>query len=296
MSARRSAFTLVELLVVIAIIGLLIALLLPAVQAAREASRRSSCQNNLKQLGLALHTFHDTYQRLPPGWEAFAAAGSRIPDPEGVPGWGWGSHILSGLEQTALAEQIKLAVAVDDPIHDQPRLKKLDVFRCPSDAYVEDLFTLDAEDGSGPLLDLARANYVAMFGTRELEDCEGLGPQQCTGDGPLYHNSKTNFRDLLDGLTSTILAGERSSRVGHSTWTGAVAGGEEAFARVMGIADHTPNHPNSHLDDFGRYHPGGALFLLGDGSVRFLSEKIALPVYQGLATRSGGEPTPVGGF
>jgi prepilin-type N-terminal cleavage/methylation domain-containing protein/prepilin-type processing-associated H-X9-DG protein len=269
MFSSRRGFTLVELLVVIAIIGLLIALLLPAVQAARESARRNSCQNNLKQLGLALHNFHDTYHRLPAGWEAYASAGSRTPDPEGVPGWGWGAHILSGLEQSALAEQIRLTVAIDDPLHDPARLKKLDVFRCPSDPKLDDHFTLDAEDGSGPLLDLARASYVAMFGTLELEDCEGLGSQQCRSDGPFYHNSKTNFRDILDGLTSTILAGERSVRVGDSTWTGSVSGGEEAFARVMGIADHTPNHPHSHLDDFGSHHPGGAQFLLGDGSVRF---------------------------
>lgn len=294
MNTRRSAFTLVELLVVIAIIGLLIALLLPAVQAAREAARRNSCRNNLKQLGLGLHTYHDAYQRLPAGWEAYVAAGSKTPDPEGVPGWSWGANILASLEQPALADQIRLNVAIDDPQHAQPRITRLDVFRCPSDPKVDDLFTLDAEDGSGPLLDLARANYVGMFGTKELEDCEGLGPLQCQSDGPLYHNSKTNFRDILDGLTNTILAGERSSRLGDSTWTGSVSGGEEAFARVMGVADHTPNHTSSHLDDFGSHHSGGAQFLLGDGSVRFLSENIALPAYQSLSTRAGGES--VGSF
>jgi prepilin-type N-terminal cleavage/methylation domain-containing protein len=290
MFAKRNAFTLVELLVVIAIIGLLIALLLPAVQAAREASRCTTCRNNLKQIGLGLHTFHDTYHRLPAGWEAYTAAGSQIPDPEGVPGWAWGAHILSGIEQAPLADQIQLKVAIDDPQHAAPRIKKLEIFRCSSDPKIEDLFTLDAEDGSGPILDLARANYVGMFGTKELEDCEGLGPQQCTSDGPLYHNSKTNFRDILDGLTSTILAGERSSRLGDSTWTGSVSGGEEAMARAMGVADHTPNHASSHLDDFGSHHAGGAQFVLGDGSVRFISENIALPVYQSLATRAGGEP------
>ena len=294
MSVSRKAFTLVELLVVIAIIGLLIALLLPAVQAARESARRNSCRNNLKQLGLALQTHHDAYQRLPAGWEAFTTATSRIPDPEGVPGWGWGANLLGGLEQPALADQIRLNVAIDDPQHAAPRVKKLDVFRCPSDPKSDDLFTLDAEDGSGPMLQLARANYVAMFGTQELHDCEGLGPQQCKSDGPLYHNSKTNFRDILDGLTSTILAGERSSRLGDSTWTGSVSGGEEAFVRVMGVADHTPNHTSSHLDDFGSHHPGGAQFVLGDGSVRFISENIALPIYQSLSTRAGKEP--VGSF
>jgi type II secretory pathway pseudopilin PulG len=190
----------VELLVVIAMIGLLIALLLAAVQAAREAARRTSCRNNLKQLGLALHMHHDAHQQLPPGWQAFAAPGSATPDPEGVPGWGWAAHILGRMEQDGLSETIRLNVAIDDPPHAAPRIKKLDVFRCPSDPRVEDVFTLDAEDGSGPLLDLARANYVGMFGTTELEDCEGLGSQQCLGDGPLYHNSKTNFRELLDRL------------------------------------------------------------------------------------------------
>ena len=199
------------------------------------------------------------------------------------------------MEQTALTDTIRLDRPIDDVIHARARLQKLDVFRCPADPRVEESFILDAEDGSGPLVDMARSNYVAMFGTMELEDCEGLGPgQQCVSDGPLYHNSKTGFRDLLDGLTSTILTGERSSRVGDSTWTGVVAGGEEAFARVMGIADHTPNHPNSHLDDFGSHHSGGAHFLLGDGSVRFLSEHISLTIYQSLSTRAGGEP--VGSF
>lgn len=249
MFSKRTAFTLVELLVAIAIIGILIALLLPAVQAAREAARRNTCRNNLKQLGLGLHAYHDAHKRLPSGWEAFAAPLSQTPDPEGVPGWAWGVHILNGLEQAALIDEIHLDVAIDDPRNSTSRIKKLDVFRCPSDPKNEDVFTLYADDGSGPMLDLARANYVAMFGAKELEDCEGLGPRQCMSDGAMYHNSKTNFRDILDGLTSTILAGERSSRLGHSTWTGSVAGGEEALARAMGVADHTPNHTSSHLDD-----------------------------------------------
>jgi hypothetical protein len=85
------------------------------------------------------------------------------------------------------------------------------------------------------------------------------------------------------------LVGERSSRLGYSTWVGSVSGGEEAFARVLGIADHPPNHPGAHLDDFTSEHPAGTNFLSADGSVRLVVETIDLGVYAGLATRAGGE-------
>src|SRR4051812_44160565 len=160
MRAAHKAFTLVELLVVIAIIGLLIAMLLPAVQAARESARKTVCRNNLKQIGLALHSFHDVQHRLPPGWEAYAAVGSKVPDPDGVPGWGWGANLLGFLEQTALADTVRLDLPITSPVHVQQRIKKLEILRCPSDPHREDVFTLDAEDGSGPIVDLARANYV----------------------------------------------------------------------------------------------------------------------------------------
>ncbi|MFT5526632.1 MAG: prepilin-type N-terminal cleavage/methylation domain-containing protein, partial [Pirellulaceae bacterium] len=95
---KRRAFTLVELLVVIAIIGILVAMLLPAIQAARESARRTQCNNNFKQIGIALHIYHDNFRSLPPGWVAFDDAGN--PDPEeGLPGWGWAPHILPYMEQ-----------------------------------------------------------------------------------------------------------------------------------------------------------------------------------------------------
>src|SRR5689334_23469471 len=96
---KRTTFTLVELLVVIAIIGVLVALLLPAVQAAREAARASQCKNNLKQLGIALHNYHDVMRVLPPGWIA--------DKPEGVPGWGWASLVMRYMEQTNLEQYIQ---------------------------------------------------------------------------------------------------------------------------------------------------------------------------------------------
>ena len=294
MSRLRYAFTLVELLVVIAIIGLLIALLLPAVQAARESARRASCLNNMKQIGLAMHNFHDTLNQLPAGWEAYDPV-TRVPNPEGEPGWGWAAKLQGQMEQTALSDLIRLSVAITDPVHVVARVTEVDSYRCPSDTAREPIFILDAEDGSGPLTTLAIANYVGVFGTMELEDCEGLGPgNQCASDGMLYHNSKTNFRDVLDGLSQTFMVGERSSRHDKSTWIGMVSGGEESMARIMGVGDHTPNHPTGHFDDFDSNHPGGCHFALGDGSVRFISENISERVYKALCTRAGKES--VGAF
>jgi prepilin-type N-terminal cleavage/methylation domain-containing protein len=295
MRRARYAFTLVELLVVIAIIGLLIALLLPAVQAARESARRASCLNNMKQIGLALHNYHDTFKRFPAGWEAFDPA-TKTPDPEGEPGWGWAARIQEQMEETALADLIELNVPILDPRHDRARVTVMESFRCPSEPLRDSLFELDAEDGSGPLTTLAIANYVGVFGTLELDDCEGLGPgNQCFGDGVLYHNSKTNFHDILDGTSQTLIVGERYALHDKSTWVGAVSEGEEAFARILGIADHLPNDPGGHFDDFGSHHPGGCHFALADGSVRFISQSISERIYKALCTRAGGE-TVSGGF
>ena len=286
----RKAFTLVELLVVIAIIGLLMGLLLPAVQAARESARRNTCRNHLKQMGLAMHNYHDIHLKLPAGWQAYALP-ALSPDPEGEPGWGWASAILPQMEQTALSESLNPGLPITDAANATGRVTALEVFRCPSDATQEITFDLLAEGTTTPLVTLARSNYVAMFGTKELEDCEGLGPGKiCTSDGFLHHNSKTNFRDVLDGLSQTLMLGERSSKLDASTWTGFVAGGEEPMARVMGVADHTPNHPSAHFDDFSSYHSGGTNFVLGDGSVRFIADNISEAVYKGISTKAGREP------
>ncbi len=286
--SRRSAFTLVELLVVIAIIGMLIALLLPAVQAAREAGRRTVCRSKMRQLGLALHAYHDIHNRLPAGWRGYA--GINVPDPQGAPGWGWATALFPYLEQTTLQSQIDQNVSLLDPMHDAVRLTQLELFLCPSDSSNVPWFDLDAEAG-GPLTTLSRSNYVGVFGTLELEECEDLGPgEQCIGDGIFFHNSVVTLGSVLDGLSNTCFVGERSSRLGFSTWVGVAAGGEEAFARILGIGDHTPNHPTGHFDDFSSHHPMGTHFAFGDASVRLIPASIDLAVYQGLLTCNGGEP------
>ena len=284
MNSTRKAFTLIELLVVIAIIAILIAILLPAIQAAREASRRSTCQNNLKQIGIALHLYNDSLKALPAGWIGFDP-GTRQPDPEGEPGWGWAAHILPYMEGENLARAIDFKLPVGDAVNAEARTTVIETFICPSDVPTDDdgRFSLEGEDGSGSVGELAQSNYVGVFGTFEIED------DPSAGDGTFFHNSWIRLRQITDGLSRTLMVGERSSLHGPSAWAGVIAGGEEAMARVVGTADHVPNQSHGHIDDFGSYHPGGTQFLLGDGSVDTVSQDIDVRVYQALSTRAGRE-------
>ncbi len=286
MSRARSAFTLVELLVVIAIIGVLIALLLPAIQSAREAARRMQCANNLKQVGIALQMHHDAKKHLPAGWLAFDPATGQ-PDPEGEPGWGWAAMILPFMEEGNLAAQIDYRLPIADPKNKPARDKLVTIYRCPSDPG-EDTFSLDKEDGSGPLFDLPKANYVGVFGNFDVEDpLPGLKPGE--GNGVFYHNRKLQYREIRDGLSKTLVVGERYSRNGGSTWTGMISGAEEAAERTVGIADDMFNHLDGHVGDFGSEHAGACQFLFADGSVDTLVDTMDLAVFKALCTRAGGE-------
>ena len=283
----------IELLVVIAIIGILIGLLLPAVQAAREAARRTSCFNNMRQLGLALHSYHDVHRTLPPGWIGLEPVTGR-PWAEGEPGWGWASFILPQMEQQVVAKElVNYSLPIVDPLNDAARMTNLPGFRCPTDSPTRHFALLNEDDGS-VLTQLATSNYVAVYGTHHLEDCEGLPPGKiCQGDGSFHHLSNIRWADIRDGLSNTMIVGERASMFGNSTWLGVVSGGEEAMARILGIADHPPNTPGGHLDDFSSHHPAGTNFVLGDGSVRLIHETIDLDVYRALVTRAEGEAVVV---
>lgn len=286
--------TLVELLVVIGIIGLLAALLLPAVQAAREAGRRIQCQDHVRQTGLALQNHHSVQGRLPPGWVTHTANGG--------PGWGWAAIILPGIDQQALQDASDAGFGpggpggpgsggkpIGDPANRRFRETPIPLLLCPSDPY-EDLFTLHrggpgGGPGGPPMFDLARANYLGVFGTRTLE----ANPR--TGDGTFFQNSSVRFADIRDGLSNTLMVGERCTRLDCATWVGAVPGAYQGKARVVGRAGSVPNHVLNDFSDFSSYHPFGANFVLGDGSAKLISDEIDLAVYRALATRSGGEVT-----
>lgn len=296
----RSGFTLVELLVVIAIIGILVGLLLPAVQAAREAARRMQCTNHLRQLGLAVHNYESANRRIPSGWIASNA--------HGEPGWGWAAALLPYMEGNNLHQQIDFGRPIADARHATVRTTVIPTFLCPSDTG-PNLFEIAAgdghdhdhaarssnhsafgshsasgvDDGSEKLFQVSKSNYVGMFGTFEIEDA----PYK--GDGMFYGNSRTKFSDVIDGLSNTLMSGERSSRLGGSLWQGNISAAAEPHARILGVADHGPNDPQAHFDDFSSYHTGGANFMRADVSVSFISNNIDVTVYRAMSTRAGGE-------
>jgi prepilin-type N-terminal cleavage/methylation domain-containing protein len=283
MSRRHSGFTLVEVLVVIAIISILIALLLPAVQFARESARAAQCHNNLKQMGIALHLYHDTNRRFPPGWDGV--------DPEGAPGWGWGSAILPQLDQGPINDQIVRHLSISDAANQLAREAGVPVYLCPSDSPRERFLIYgdleDAIDAGTPLFEVGKSNYIGVYGTQEIED------DPAAGDGTFFYRSRLTMADIRDGMSNTLIVGERHSELGGSTWTGVVEGANEAMARIVGASDHTPNDPHHHFDDFTSRHPTGVHFLLGDGSVRRINDTIDLSVYHALVTRDGNEPVAV---
>jgi prepilin-type N-terminal cleavage/methylation domain-containing protein len=296
MSTRRRAFTLVELLVVIAIIGILIALLLPAVQASREAARRTSCTNNLKQIGLAMHMYHDNHNELPPGWIAFDPR-TGGPHWYGLPGWGWAARILPFIEQAPLYKSlVHLDLPITDPANDEARIFSLAIYRCPTDAGGRTFVLPDGGpylgSGSYSPVELATGSYMGVFGTFHFHDvCDPASSHYngCLGDGAFFLNSRVAFRDMLDGLSQTLVAGERSSRWAPSTWLGVVTGGKHAPARICGIALFPPNSEQDeehYSHNFSSFHPQGTNFVAADGSVKLIAETIDEKTYHALCTRA----------
>jgi prepilin-type N-terminal cleavage/methylation domain-containing protein/prepilin-type processing-associated H-X9-DG protein len=282
-SGSRKGFTLIELLVVIAIIAILIGLLLPAVQKVREAAARLKCKNNMKQIGLALHSYHDRTERLPPGYASGVTAGT-----DTGPGWGWAAHILPDVEQDNLFRQITLSTQITAAVHAAPRVQSLKVFLCPSDTE-QPAFAV-----ANTSVSVAHANYVGVFGTNEIED------NPSAGNGTFFRNSRVRFGDITDGLSNTYVVGERSTDIALATWTGAIPGAtvplrrdpteaEGHFLLVLGRGDHSPNAPESHIDDFFSRHAQGLNCLFGDGSVHSVSNGVNLNVWYAIQTRNGGE-------
>ncbi|HVX59285.1 MAG TPA: DUF1559 domain-containing protein [Pirellulales bacterium] len=237
MHTLRKAFTLVELLVVIAIIGILMALLLPAVQAAREAARRTTCTNNLKQIGIAMQAYHDSVRQFPPGYLDRNTNPNITPDGDLGPGWGWASMLLPYMEQVNLYSQINFNQPVGSGVNAAVSQLDLPFFQCPSDPYQMPVPIYDSSF-SAPIATVAHGNYVGCSGWLECFDgatgnvVPGAGDDGIPdgvygqgGRGVFWRNSRTRIADILDGTTNTILAGERSGNHSPSTWTGAVPGG-----------------------------------------------------------------------
>ncbi|MBN69540.1 DUF1559 domain-containing protein [Gimesia chilikensis] len=304
---NRKAFTLIELLVVIAIIAILIALLLPAVQQAREAARRSQCKNNMKQIGLSLHNYHEAHSVLPPGSVVYYN-GSKY----NGHGWTWHASILPYLDQAPMYDQIQgpsssglgaESGGVNDAKQQLCGQARLSVFWCPSQPDV----TKGAQKNG-----YAPSNYNGNMGTligSSGDNCYSGNvdtPQEmaatggCMGaDGIFYISSSVAFRDITDGLSNTIMVSEVIDSGGDADMLG--GGGSDRKHCFSNGADSNPptemteyliaaenNDPiNSYGEEAaGSYHTGGAHFVLCDGSVRFLSENISMTLYRALSTRA----------
>jgi prepilin-type N-terminal cleavage/methylation domain-containing protein/prepilin-type processing-associated H-X9-DG protein len=289
----RKAFTLIELLVVVAIISILLGLLLPAVQKVREAANRMKCQNNLKQMGLACHQYHDTHKSFPPGYVA------SVSYPDTTPGWGWAAFLLPYLEQENLYRQIDFR----QPVEKSTAVRTvLPIFLCPSDSPPPDEFPL-TDATFTQLCTSAASSYAATVGQ---DASEVDGP---TGDGVFYRNSKTRIADIPDGTSQTVLLGDRAWSQTNGIWAGApngaicrpgqanvwpnATGSAQALILVHNNWINITTDADGGLDDFSSNHPGGVNLLFADGSVHFLhsitSDGTERRAFWALGTRACGE-------
>lgn len=295
---RRSGFTLVELLVVIAIIGVLVGLLLPAVQAAREAARRMSCSNNMKQLGLAMHNYHDTFNVFPYGYSE-AGFTTRKRDC-------WVQRILPYIEQGNLQERYEtenqvwimdVNVAVKD--------FQIPGMSCPSDAVSPGL------GANGGL----RSGGYGFQGNYVLNTGDTLMLHTTPLRGLFFYDSKNNFASIVDGTSNTLL-GSETILGGPETGGWGNGGGYWGGARWGGYGFTTLESPNTTVPDrvyqckstsyrllpcesltganttqvFARsLHPGGVESCMADGSVRFITETMNLLSYRAMSTINQGE-------
>ncbi len=283
MLPSRGAFTLIELLVVIAVIGVLIALLLPAVQAAREAARRTSCSNNLRQIGLALTTYHDTFSVLPAAVSDSWAGSPQLHT--------WAVFILPFVEESNLYALYSFPAGQNAAVNRVVVSRPLSIYSCPSsdDAYYE---------GDGHY---AKGDYAASSGIEPVAN-----------GGAMYPASRIPFRKITDGLSKTFFVGEvyyhnlgwaRGSAAGT---TGGGGGGGAAFSRGVSrwwscnspCARPGINPPltdcNNHCEQrfqFSSPHSEGVTFLFGDGHVDFLRDSIDLTCLQAFTTIAAGEVT-----
>ena len=280
-------FTLIELLVVIALIAVLTTLCLPAIQHTRDEARKAQCQNNLKQLGLALHNYHAVNNVFPPGWT------QHHPQPGPATCFGWAVFVLPYLDQVRLYKQFNFQTQRAEPLNlFQTRLA---VYRCPEDPSPEnnsqrgEFGTMNYSGNFGPV---APPRWMANGLT---EFWPGQAPTLTETNGLAFLNSRVAVRDILDGTSNTLLLGERSVTGGAAIWMG-VRGNEFETDQVT---DCSPGHEiNSGEAGFSSRHTGGANFLFCDGAVRFLSEKIEsgpgddqqLKTYQKLSHRTDGHP------
>ncbi len=310
-SSRSRGFTLVELLVVIAIIGVLVALLLPAVQSARESARRSQCSNNLKQIGLGMHSYADTFGKLP------SALMGGITGATDDDGWSWATAILPFVEQQGLFSQL-------NPQGEQLLLPNyfsakqaiipggdtsLKIYKCPS-SFLPKIVPAAFAIPGGTMVPVR--DHLVGYATNDYKSAGG----SCNGDnGPLHkYLERPNccrFAEITDGLSNTILVGESAYIFGNpfaaptriNVWPLWIAGSnDDESVRTNGRTNSpincgcTATTMAKAINDDCNFsiHPSGCQFVLCDGSVRFVSQNIAITTYCNL--HGIDEGMPIGDF
>ena len=304
---KRRGFTLIELLVVIAIIAVLVAMLLPAVQQAREAARRASCKNNLKQIGLALHNYHDTHKVFP---SLEYVRGCHISNPPMCIDWfnvsgNWITMSLPFLDQAPLYDQMDFNVGWVNPANMNLFGQKIPSLLCPSNPHNNDKF-----------MGAHIVHYRAMTGSSRTPDggleairWAGGSPGQANERGMFYHNSAVKMGHVSDGTSNTVAVAEG---LGYEPF-GAFSPAESIDGRGMNFSIltsaafqinefdfHTRNSAGMAIQpgvpgdirfySSGSFHEGGCQVLLADGSVRFLSENLDYDTWRNLGARNDGQP------
>ncbi len=312
-STRRPAFTLIELLVVIAIIGVLVALLLPAVQSAREAANRTSCQNNLKQLGLASQEYHDAFGAFPAGWYCQAPQydtnGNMVSGdpncnntliPTGITPqaymWPGVTGLFIKMEQGNLFQELNMNLPTTYPDNATAIRRTISGLVCPSNRRA---ITVNSQTGSNANSQLGpsdyRGNQAAGFISATNTNCPSMSPVATAlanpyclvyDNGMMYQNSQVNMADITDGTSTTILMGESIYPFG--VWS------QANTAVVRSNIDRTINQaiPISGINWWTYWaskHPGQVNFAYCDGTVRTVTAQINKVVLNKLMTRNGGE-------
>jgi prepilin-type N-terminal cleavage/methylation domain-containing protein/prepilin-type processing-associated H-X9-DG protein len=314
----RRAFTLIELLVVITIIGVLVAMLLPAIQAARESARRMQCGSNLKQIGIAMHNHESARHVLPPAYIAQPGGvmGGADANGDSFPGWTGLFQLLPYVEEATTQKKFNRDLPCWAPDNVAVAKTPISVYRCPS--VPDPSLTYIVKDSAGnPLvfngeLALSRSNYVLCAGRHDIwtdprPDLSGIA------DGVFFRNSRIRIKDITDGVSHTMFAAEQTPTHSDSTWVAIVPGAATCptpryaaagcdvaapqinFHSGPGLFESPPTikPPNDvfpgYVDETHSDHPAGCNVLMGDGSVRWVSDLINQLLWEAMATRAGGE-------
>jgi prepilin-type N-terminal cleavage/methylation domain-containing protein/prepilin-type processing-associated H-X9-DG protein len=263
---RRGAFTLVELLVVIAILGILIALLLPAVQGAREAARRAGCLNNLRQIGVAAHHYHDAFGSFPPGGIEIASLTHSVPRYR-CRQLAWSALLLRFLEQDGVSDLLRFDKRFDSPENAEAAGMVVTTYLCPSVARDSNLVSGRAACDYGGIMGFEDAkNEVIVVGS-------GLS------NGMMLNNRGIAIKEITDGCANTLLVSE------DAAWQD----GQWINAQNVFVVSWPINTPPNNDNEIRSRHPGGADALFCDGSGRFLPDETELKVLAAWCTRAGGE-------